>query len=570
MAKYWSLFVQYPNREPVLRDLLVPQSLAELREVLEVFDDQHLLVNDLVTGLYVPVEQVGQLHDGASLQVAVPRRRVYVSRHDGGVRDKPVVWYPGAGADQIEAAIVKACGFPMGTPVELLEGNVAVVISATIPNEMSLTVVPLALGGGVSVQTNGTSRPDTFDRRSAESPRRPGPHRASSTPASTPAPRAGARSSGVAAGGGAGARDRRGVVPQPCGSAYPTAQRTPSSGSGLGAGRCAGVSPTRGVSQEAAPPSEPVADPQSVASAAGASARDEHCVHILAGHNAPVLSLCTVGDVLFTGSQDCSIMIWDLNNLQYIGTLPGHSGVVKCMVATLARKMLCSGSQDKTIKIWSLETFSSTKTLTGHTGEVDTLMILDGSDVLLSGGEDRSIRVWDLASLTLLTNLEQAHLSGVFVLKSLDAGSILSAGRDRKIKVWSTSSWQARCTLNPPHFDSVSDIAVASRSGRFYSASRDRSIRKWDSMSLESDLQISNAHSDWATSLALSPSERVMFSASRDSVVKVWDSNLCSRDALSGHRGGVSALLAIDSHLFSASHDRTVRVWRVDQFEQQE
>lgn len=28
-----------------------------------------------------------------------------------------------------------------------------------------------------------------------------------------------------------------------------------------------------------------------------------HCVHILAGHNGFVLSLCTVGDVLFTGSQ---------------------------------------------------------------------------------------------------------------------------------------------------------------------------------------------------------------------------------------------------------------------------
>ena len=41
-----------------------------------------------------------------------------------------------------------------------------------------------------------------------------------------------------------------------------------------------------------------------------------HCVHILAGHNGFVQCLCSVGDVLFTGSQDCNIMIWDLNNLQ--------------------------------------------------------------------------------------------------------------------------------------------------------------------------------------------------------------------------------------------------------------
>lgn len=56
-------------------------------------------------------------------------------------------------------------------------------------------------------------------------------------------------------------------------------------------------------------------------------------MHILQGHAGFVMSLCVVGDVLFTGSQDCSIMIWDLNNLQYIGSLPGHKGFVKCLDA---------------------------------------------------------------------------------------------------------------------------------------------------------------------------------------------------------------------------------------------
>merc|ERR1712224_867515 len=68
-----------------------------------------------------------------------------------------------------------------------------------------------------------------------------------------------------------------------------------------------------------------------------ATGPDEFCVHILQGHSGHVLTICIVGDVLFTGSQDTTIMIWDLNNLQYIGTLPGHRGFVRCLEASYTR-----------------------------------------------------------------------------------------------------------------------------------------------------------------------------------------------------------------------------------------
>merc|ERR1719379_2446412 len=96
--------------------------------------------------------------------------------------------------------------------------------------------------------------------------------------------------------------------------------------------------------------------------AAHQSAPEEHCAHILAGHTGFIFCLCSVGDILFTGSQDSNIMIWDLNNLQYIGTLPGHRGFVKCLAASYVKKTLVSGSQDRTIKVWSLDTFSCAET----------------------------------------------------------------------------------------------------------------------------------------------------------------------------------------------------------------
>lgn len=554
-----NLFVQYPNREPVRRELPLPQSVAELRNVLEVLDDQQLELQQ--NGKSCKVESLEQLFDGASLKVLVPRRRIFVSL-DG--RTRPIVWYPGSTPEQIENTVVKACGLPTGTSIELLDGDTVVVISPTIPNDTQLTVVPLGQRNGSRTERPGSGSGDVrrpVSPMGRESPRRDGLSSRRVT-ASAPARNTLGRPVGQGSSTPATGYPKRTGGPVVPRNREAMAPRAP----GGNSGRC--TSPVRPTASVTSLKTVPSAASDLQAQPPKASAPEEHCVHILAGHNGFVQCLCSVGDVLFTGSQDCNIMIWDLNNLQYIGTLPGHRGFVKCMAATLTRKMLCSGSQDKTIKIWSLETFSSTKTLYGHTSEVNSLVLFEGSEVLVSGGEDRSVRVWDLNTLAMLASLEQAHLSGIFRVRQLDAGdSFITASRDRTMKVWLSSTWQARRTLAPPHYDGVSDVAVAPKKGCFFSASRDRSMRRWDCKTLESDLQLAHAQGDWLTALSLSVSEDVLFSGGKDSIIKVWDCDLHCKDMLQGHRGPISDLLTIDNHLFSASHDRTVRVWKIDHFD---
>lgn len=578
-----SLFVHYPEEEPVLKSLSLPPTLPQLRAVLEVTEEQQLFFSER-QGARVQLERVEQLYDGAELWVTAARRRIYVRLE--GARARPVVWYAGADPNQIEVTIIKACGLFPETPVEILDGDMAVVISDTIPNETHLTVVPLK----PLPHLNGSSRLQ-MGRRASLSETSPQFRRANSTPLgsrplSARAPTSGQLLSSAARrpvspptplrsalGGGAAAQALQSFPKAPTGLEGPssvTSARSRPLSPRSGGGRP--LSPSRSLQGTGSQVLSPTYDQGSVDAQAQptgpVSKVDEHCVHILAGHTGFVLSLCAVGDVLFTGSQDCNIMIWDLNNLQYIGTLPGHRGFVKCLAATLRRKMLCSGSQDKTIKVWSLESFSCSKTLYGHAGEVNTLTILESADALISGGEDRSMKVWDLATLTLLVWVDQAHASGIFAVKQLDAGMFISGSRDRSIKVWLTSNWQARRTLSPPHYDGISDLAVAHRQGKFYSASRDRSIRRWDTKSFESDLQLQHAQGDWITSLALSSTEQVLFTGGKDCVVKVWDTELHCKDILSGHRGPITSVLSLENHLFSSSQDRTVRVWRIDHYEE--
>jgi len=590
-------------------------TLAQLRERLEVMDSQALvaLTRDQADQfVFMPVDKTGQLMEGGSLKVAaVPKRRILVSLQGAGDQ-RAVAWYPGATAEQIESAVAKACSLPVGTPIELLDGDEAVVVSPSIPDGSALTVVPLlGAGGGASPEgevrarsqfapasrssprvaaeapmtgQNSNSSPLKGKRREVQRVPSPAgmPHRPAAR-ASSPEQRDGAYGGGSAQLNQDQQQALRGRSATPCGCSGGTGSATPSGGSLQVPPQAKVASNSRavrdlsegvsGTGSSSVRPAKPMMMEGIVSSGSTSpnggkmSAPDEHCIHILAGHAGFVLSLCTVGDVLFTGSQDNNIMIWDLNNLQYIGTLPGHRGFVKCMAAALSRKVLCSGSQDKTIKVWSLETFSSVKTLTGHTSDVNALTILEGADVFVSGSEDRTIKVWAINSLTLLANLEQAHQSGVFAISQLDSGHFLSASRDRSIKVWTTSAWQGKKILAPPHYDGITGVAVGPTSGHFYSASRDRSIRRWDMASLESDLQLTNAHGDWLTSLALSPSENVLFSGSKDCVVKVWGTDLQCKDHLLGHKGAITSLVTTNGLLFSASHDRTVRVWKTSEFE---
>jgi len=560
----WHLFVQLPNREQVEREIPVPLSLEELRTALGIESGQTLLTTHKrhPDQQYI-VERLEQLDDGATIYVSVPRRRIYISVPPD-IRKKAVVWYPGSTVEQIERAIAKAAGFSSGTPIELRDGEATVVLSTTIPNDTHLEVRPYpeATASFAPPDRLATATPTPNSERGeqrSERPRRPGPAANTLSANSTPAASEGrgkmqsspsGRTMSSPGGGGASA----GHIVGGMGGGGTSARRERSPQRGVSPSRCRSPTSVTAVGGTTTP-------------AAHQSAPEEHCVHILAGHTGFIFCLCSVGDILFTGSQDSNIMIWDLNNLQFIGTLPGHRGFVKCLMASYAKKILCSGSQDRTIRIWSLDTFSTTKTLLGHTGGVNAVLILEGSDVLVSGSEDRSIRIWDLQSFECIANLEQAHLGGIFALERFGSPmQVVSGARDRSLKVWDASNWQPTRLLHPPHYDGVTSIAVANKHGKFYSGSRDRSIKEWDVASLTNTMHTLHVHGDWVQALCMSASEDVLFSASRDSTVKVWDGDLQCQDILQGHRGPVCALTTVGHRLFSASHDRTVRVWRIEQY----
>ncbi len=103
-------------------------------------------------------------------------------------------------------------------------------------------------------------------------------------------------------------------------------------------------------------------------------------IHTLTGHvwDVNTVAVSADGKRLVSGSDDMTIMIWDLETGKSLKTLQEHTNRVRSVAVSADGKRLVSGSDDMTIMIWDLETGKSLKTLQGHghkynIGEICTL-----------------------------------------------------------------------------------------------------------------------------------------------------------------------------------------------------
>ncbi|PPR99953.1 hypothetical protein GOBAR_AA20711 [Gossypium barbadense] len=91
--------------------------------------------------------------------------------------------------------------------------------------------------------------------------------------------------------------------------------------------------------------------------------------------------------------QNGGIIAWrascETDSFQLAASLEGHNGAVSCLA--VGDKMLFSGSLDKTIRVWDIDTFQCIKTFSGHADVVTSLVHCNG--YLFSSSLDCTIKV---------------------------------------------------------------------------------------------------------------------------------------------------------------------------------
>ncbi|KAF2984150.1 hypothetical protein EK904_007639 [Melospiza melodia maxima] len=121
------------------------------------------------------------------------------------------------------------------------------------------------------------------------------------------------------------------------------------------------------------------------------------CKGTFVGHQGPVWCLCvySIGDLLFSGSSDKTIKVWDIQNLQKVNTIRAHDNPVCTLVSS--HNMLFSGSL-KAIKVWDIvgTELKLKKELTGLNHWVRALV---ASQNYLYSGSYQTIKIWDIRNL---------------------------------------------------------------------------------------------------------------------------------------------------------------------------
>ena len=154
---------------------------------------------------------------------------------------------------------------------------------------------------------------------------------------------------------------------------------------------------------------------------------------------------------LISASNDSTLKVWSFSSeieqktekvkekKHEIASMEGHSKRVTCVAAACDSSILVSGSDDMTVIVWDLRSFKQVAILSGHCDWVNDVAITANNKFVCSGAWDKTIRVWSLLTHLQVLNL-QAHDAPITGLAfTSDDQHILSCSVDRKIKQWGFS-----------------------------------------------------------------------------------------------------------------------------------
>lgn len=271
-------------------------------------------------------------------------------------------------------------------------------------------------------------------------------------------------------------------------------------------------------------------------------------VQVLGKHSESVMCLAGGGDssshigqssnsadFLFSGSQDKSGKLWDLQAGSQVRSFLGHTGAVVCCVEN-GENTIVTGSGDRSVRIWDTRTAAQTTKILGHEGTVLSLVILDPEGrYMLTSARDNTLRIWDTRTCA---QVQLHHTAGpVRGMSYSKYGTTLVTGggysRIPKLYLYDVNL-EDKLTpryksfvkmLDPPthmlgHADAI--CALTGDSTKVISASFDGYVKIWSKVYMGECIKTVGGHTKEVTSVHLNRKSTSFVSGSLDTTIKIW------------------------------------------------
>lgn len=272
-------------------------------------------------------------------------------------------------------------------------------------------------------------------------------------------------------------------------------------------------------------------------------------------------------NLLVSGSDDCTIRFWRLNNdenLICVGRVPVEESV-NCVCFSRDGQRVGAALHNGKIEIWDAKHCNRIRSFLGQKEmEVWALIFSHDGKHIVSGSLDAKIRIWNQHSPECIETLV-GHETWVNDLDFSPDGQILASGSgDFHIRIWDFRTFECLASFKA-HPNFVRSVRF-SNSGKLISSGEDGTICVWETTNFTKERTI-KGHT--GAVLSLSVHQNFLLSASSDKTTRLWD--LSTGQLLhnfQGHNGDVNTAVFFDNGLWgvSGSDDAVLRLWNLASF----